>query len=297
MASGTIIDQTYQGMSGLPLRTTNRLAQLYCKGLRNSQDVGYVAGSSVWLRIFLWNGSANDAVLTAIDSLEAEGIEISGIKAGSIIRAGSPAEVLVEVTPHGPIAFAAVFTFLNSCALTPTLTVIGTRPEPASMDRLRPITLNKAMEEAYAYPDPGDTFYDTLEFTDSVSGSSIRIVHSDEELDTPQGLFSACKFECRHPDTEGGVVGAMEISVEFLPKDAQKWLSETCRTRGNVSVYYRQYLGPQRDPDAHYPVPLDVTSVEQTHLGVTVRASFPMLTAMKFPRRIMSITNLPGGRV
>ena len=51
------------------------------------------------------------------------------------------------------------------------------------------------------------------------------------------------------------------------------------------------------EPDAHYPIPLNITSVDQTALGATINASFPMLTAMKFPRRLMTTSVLPGGLI
>ena len=62
------------------------------------------------------------------------------------------------------------------------------------------------------------------------SGASVKVVHSDEDLETPQGTFTACKFGCKHPETEGGIVGSLQITVDFLPLAAQRWIFEKCQT-------------------------------------------------------------------
>lgn len=295
MAIGTLSTLQHFALPGLSPRTTNYSAQCYILDEQPVRNVGYVTESE-FEKVFLWNGSASDVAISTIDTDQAGGITFSGIETGDVILSRGSVPVIFEITKYGPLAFTATFAFLSSCGLDPVLTLVGTRPL-FSADQPPPITLEAAIAEAWATPDPGDTFYDTLTFLDSASGEKLLIVYSDEDLETPQGTFTHCKFGCKHPETEGSVVGAMEITVDFLPKSAQRWIMETCKARGQVSVYWAQYLGPMMDPDAHYPIPLDITSVEQTALGATVNASFPMLTAMKFPRRLMTTSVLPGGLI
>jgi hypothetical protein len=295
MAAGVIYPSEHVPFAGLSERMTNMSAVGHTPFKYHIDDVGYVADISVFRRVFLYNGTGSSASVADIIYSQTSGINVVGVSEGMIIPAMTSALIDIEVTRYGPPIFAAVFVFVFSCSIQESLTLNGTRPIYAT-DQPMPITLDQAIAEAYAEPGD-DTFYDTLEFSDSVSGDKILVVHSDEELETPQGTFIPCKFGCKHPETEGGVVGVMQITVDFLPLSAQLWILETCRSRGKVTVYWRQYLGPNQEPDAHYPIPLDVTSVEQTALGATINASFPMLTAMKFPRRLMTTTILPGARV
>lgn len=260
-----------------------------------SRDFGIVYKDRK-LPVWLWNGSHGVASATSTTSGTTEGALTSLTETASL-PAYSKLLVVMTITTVGPTVWSTTFTFTSECPLSVSQVVLtGTRPIYAT-EQPRPITLDQAIAEAYAEPDPGDTFYDTLEFLDSVSGSKVLVVYSDEELVTPQGTFVPCKFGCKHPETEGGIVGTMQITIDFLPRSAQRWIMETCKARGKVTVYWRQYLGPNQEPDAHYPIPLNVTSVEQTALGATINASFPMLTVMKFPRRLMSTTELPGGLI
>lgn len=257
------------------------------------RDVGYVI-SDRRFSVFLWNGTASDAIITEVYSENVGGMTIIGVEEGSTIETRSFDQIIVEVTKYGPIEFGALFSILSGCATVPSISIDGTRPLFAT-DQPIPITLNEAMAEAYADQSSGETYFDTLEFIELSSGDSVKVVHSDEDLETPQGTFTACKFSCKHPETEGGIVGSMQITVDFLPLAAQKWIAEKSRTGTGVTVYWRQYLGPNIEPDAYYPLPLDITSVEQSWTGATITASFPLLTAMKFPRRLMTTTVLPGG--
>lgn len=295
MVIGTLLTLQHFSLPGLSTRTMNNVAQCYILDEQPVSDVGYVTESE-FEKFFLWNGSDSDVAISEINTDQAGGITFSGVEVADVILSRNSTQIVFEITKYGPLEFTATFAFVSACGLDPVLSLVGTRPLFAT-DQPPPITLDAAIAEAYANPDPGDTFYDTLEFLDSASGEKLLIVYSDEDLETPQGTFTACKFGCKHPETEGGVVGAMQITVDFLPKAAQRWIMETCKARGKVTVYWRQYLGPDMEPDAHYPIPLDITSVEQTTLGATVNASFPMLTAMKFPRRLMTTSVLPGGLV
>lgn len=261
-----------------------------------SRDLRLVSGGYRYIPAYFVGGPA-DVTVSNIVMTNAVGIAVVGITEGQIIKKGAVAFFHVSVSKYGPLEINASirFEFEAPCSVTPTITVTGTRLQYA-ISAPRPITLNQAMEQAYAESSLGAVFYDTLEFVDAASGSKIQIVQSGEPLETPQGTFIPCRFGCKHPDTESGIVGSMQITVDFLPRSAQKWILETCRARGSVSVIWRQYLGANMEPDAWYPVPLSITSVEQTHTGVVVTATFPLLTAMKFPRRIMTSETLPGGR-
>ena len=44
--------------------------------------------------------------------------------------------------------------------------------------------MTEAMVEAYAYADPQDTFYDTLEFSCSTEEEKVMVVNSSEKLMT-----------------------------------------------------------------------------------------------------------------
>lgn len=157
-----------------------------------------------------------------------------------------------------------------------------------------PVSLSQAMSEAYAYADPAQTFYDTLTFTASTDTEQVRVVNSDRELVTPQGVYLPCAFELRLPDTEGEIVGALEVEVRFLPRQARRWVQAASRAGAVLTVMWRQYLAPGQAPDAEYPVPLTITSVEHTPSGVTVTATFPDLVNAPFPRRLMLAQDLPG---
>lgn len=295
MSIGSLYQLSTVPLSGLSGRSINLSASLYTPFSYHIKNVGHITDVNALRRVFLYNGTDSSATVNDIILSQASGINVSGAAAGTVIPPRTSVLVDLEVTVYGPPTFSAVFVFVFSCSLSQSLTLNGTRPVYAT-DQPTPITLDQAIAEAYEDPSE-EIFYDTLEFLDSVSGEKLLVVYSDEELETPQGTFTPCKFGCKHPETEGGVVGVMQIVIDYLPRKAQQWIMDTCRIRGKVTVYWRQYLGPNQEPDAHYPVPLDVTSVDQTPLGATINASFPMLTAMKFPRRLMTSTILPGARV
>lgn len=157
--------------------------------------------------------------------------------------------------------------------------------------------LSDAIKEAYEYAPPDVTYYDTLEIASDGFTDSIRVVRSHESLETPQGEFLPCWFDFSLPETEGAVRGQMKITVNFLPKSAQQQLIAASRAPYPVTVKYRQYLGADRNPDAELPLPLTLTGIEQTPSGVTGTALFSDLQNALFPRRLMTTTELPGGRI
>jgi len=284
-------------MPGLEARQSNMEMSLFSQSFTvgsHDIDAGYVTDNKNEM-MWLYNGTDEDAVVTGITaSGESGGISFN-LDLPAIIPAKEAIALIFTISKYGSTEFEASFMVVSSCALQVVpINFVGTRPFFATEQPL-PISISEAMHEALLNASTGETFYDTLEFIELSSGAAVRVVHSDEDLNTPQGLFTACKFGCKHPETEGGIVGTMQITVDFLPLDAQEWLVEKCKTGTGITVYWRQYLGPDMEPDAYYPVPLDITAVEQSITGATITASFPMLTAMKFPRRLMTTTVLPGG--
>ncbi len=158
--------------------------------------------------------------------------------------------------------------------------------------------MSDAIKEAYAHAPQEVTYYDTLEIMHASFTESIKVVVSDAPLTTPQGEYLACpNLSVTLPETEGGVRGQLEITIPFLPRDAQVAIKEAAHSRTPVTIKYRQYLGENIAPDAELPVPLQVESITQTHHQVTAIAMFPDLNNASFPRRLMTALNLPGGRV
>lgn len=294
--AGNVLEIAAVNLTGCPPEKYGRPSTGYNLQGHHSRNLRLVSGGYRYIPAYFLGGPT-DVTVDEIIMTNATGIAVVGISEGQIIEKETLTAFHVSVSKYGPLEIDATiqFTFEAPCALAPTITIVGSRLQYA-VSAPRPITLDQAMEQAYSESSLGAIFYDTLEFTDAATGTKIQIVHSGESLETPQGTFIPCRFGCKHPETETGVVGSIQITVDFLPRSAQRWILETCRARGSVSVIWRQYLGANMEPDAWYPVPLSITSVEQTHTGVTVTATFPLLTAMKFPRRIMTSEALPGGR-
>ena len=297
MATGTIATSTLLQFPGLSFRSTNCEMQLFVP-LRSVEDVGYVWPYRQSLKVYLYNGSSASCDLTELIEEGFTGINTTSDSTPIEVPSGGVFTVSFEVTTHGPGVIDATCQFVSTGAYSPTLTIVGTRrflkdgiPQP------RPISMTDAMAEAYAYANPMDTIYDTLEFTSSETGGKVMVVHSDEKLVTPQGTFLPCRFSFELPETQSSVRGEMKITVDFLPREAQIWIREQTQSRGNVTVIWRQYLGEGVEPDAWYPIPLEVSNVEQTPLGATATALFPDLVNMPFPRRIMTTVELPGGIV
>lgn len=294
MASGSVYIPTVVQMASLSERTTNRAAQMFTPFSSHVKDFGYVFAENIKVVAFLFNGTSAAVSLTDIVKTDDGGITIAGITDTETIPAGDSVAVIFNVSKYGPLAFTAIFTFDSSCPLDPVLTITGTRPL-ITAGQPRPIDLSTAMEEAYAYADGGETFYDTLEFESAGSTDKVLVVNSSAELPTPQGTYLACAFDCRLPETESAVRGQLQVSVDFLPRDAQVWLRQASQARKRLTVKWRQYLAPNQAPDAEYPIPLEIVSVEQTPAGVTATALFPDLVNMPFPRRLMTTKELPGG--
>lgn len=294
MIKGKVIGLTNIGMSSLNPHTTDLSL---CPFVRSngslSIDFGLIkTDKSVCFRIV---SSRNvDTLLNSIDGLsELDGVS-SSISPPVTITRNWYIEPCVLISSEGSKEFEIALLYNLELDDHISITVIGSRPT-YNISQPAVISMEQAIIEAYARVMPKMTFYDTLQFTDNASGDSLMVVHSDDNLITPQGEYTRCRFGCKHPDAEGGVVGSMQITISFLPTEAQKWLMSKSKAGSTLSMYWRQYTGPNEEPKAYYPVPIDITSVNQKFFGVTISGTFPMLTSMKFPRRMMTTSELPGG--
>jgi hypothetical protein len=151
-----------------------------------------------------------------------------------------------------------------------------------------------AYAEAVTVAEDSVTHYDCLTFASSLDVGTVMVVHSNENLETPQGTYMACPFEFQPPETEGEIVGQMKITVNFLPKAARIWLMQQSRAGAQLSVTWRQYLEAGIDPDFECRVPFYITKVERNPGGVVVTATLPDLVNTPFCRRLMLSTELPG---
>lgn len=158
-----------------------------------------------------------------------------------------------------------------------------------------PMDFTTAYAEAVMAADGGVTYFDCLVITSSMSADVTRIVHSESSLTTPQGVYLACPFDIRPPETEGEVVGSMEISVAFLPKAARQWLVQQSEAGAQISLNWLQYLGPGLNPDFECRAPLYVTKVDRiAGGGAVMTATLPDLVNTPFCRRLMTKSELPG---
>lgn len=157
-----------------------------------------------------------------------------------------------------------------------------------------PMDFTAAYAEAVAAMDAKVTHYDTLTFASSKDVNVLRVVQSHWDLSTPQGVYTACPFEFRPPETEGEIVGKMEIEVRFLPKAARVWIMAQSVAGAHLSTTWRQYLGPNIAPDFVCRVPFHITKVERVPGGVVATATLPDLVNTPFCRRLMLPSELPG---
>ena len=156
---------------------------------------------------------------------------------------------------------------------------------------------DEAILEAIEYADPATTFYDTIEIDCADFTESIKIVNDEIQLSTNQGIFIPCRFGITLPGEEPSVRGELKLNVNFLPKAAQVKIKDAVLASGPITIKFRGYTAEDSDPTEEIPVLLEISSVEQTPTGVSISAMFPDLVNMKFPKRLMTTTILPGGIV
>lgn len=161
------------------------------------------------------------------------------------------------------------------------------------------LDITEAMKEAYAYADPEITTWETFEFTNAGwPGEPILLVNSTRVLVTADGTFNPVKFEASLPETESSVRGQLQLTIGFLPSLLCKKLWAASQTVLPVYLYYRQYIeeGPSAEASAELPVPLVVNTVQFSDEQTVINALYPDLVNIPMGRRIMTATQLPGGR-
>lgn len=163
---------------------------------------------------------------------------------------------------------------------------MATQPTPADFDT--------AYAEAVAYAKADVTHYDTLTFASSLDTDSVRIVLDDTALVTPQGTYIPCDAEFTPAETEGGIVGRLEITINYLPPAALAWLEEASSAGAHLTVTWRQYLGTGIDPDFESRLPLSIIGSEYSNGQCTLTATLPDLVNLPFGRKLMTSRILPG---
>lgn len=120
-------------------RTVNSAAQGFVLGLPPQRDVGYVTDHT-FVVLYLWNGSATDAVLTSIsgdDGAEGIGWDVS---TPTVVVTHASLRVILDVTIDGPLVIDALITFTSSCTAI-TLQLTGTRAPLSTWDLRRSYTM------------------------------------------------------------------------------------------------------------------------------------------------------------
>lgn len=163
---------------------------------------------------------------------------------------------------------------------------MATQPTPADFDT--------AYQEAVAYADPAVTHYDTLTFSSSLDADVVRIVVDEVPLVTNQGTYIPCGVEFTPPETEGGVVGQININITYLPPSVQEWLEEASKAGAALTCVWRQYLGSNTDPSFENRMPFEITQTENINGRFTLVATLPDLVNTPFCRRLMTPRVLPG---
>lgn len=156
------------------------------------------------------------------------------------------------------------------------------------------VDMNEAIREAYENAPQDVVYYDTLEIMHTSLEDSIRIVKSWQPLETLQGTFLPLHFDFTLPETEGCVRGEMTITLSLISRDLRELIRSAIGLSTKIEIKYRQYLAPGTDPDAELPVNLQVSGIQETSSAISIRAMFPDLIGLQFPRRIMMAAGLPG---
>lgn len=155
------------------------------------------------------------------------------------------------------------------------------------------MNLTDAIKEAYIFA-PAVTYYDTLEFNCEVFNSPILVVNSHAPTTRNEGTFLPVIFDIRLPETAGSIRGEMVITINGLPYEIRTAIRNSVSTRSPVTIVYRQYINNTMSPSATLPVPMSISSIQETHIGIEITALMPDLMGAYFPRKLMTTKNLPG---
>lgn len=155
-------------------------------------------------------------------------------------------------------------------------------------------TMSEAHQEACIYARPEDTFYETLTFTCSAWSEAVQVVHSDDDLQTPDGLYRHARFELVLPGLEAKVCGELVVRTGALPRAVHRLLTTAGLTAAPIYVRYRRYMAANAPADMTLPLPLEVYRVDHTHGGAEIVARVNNLTELPFPRKLYSALESPG---
>lgn len=153
--------------------------------------------------------------------------------------------------------------------------------------------LTDAIKEAYEYAPQDVIYYDTLEINHDDLEVPILIVNSHVPFTATLGTFLPVSFGFTLPETIGGSVGNLNISIDGIPGQVRSILRAISQTRTPITATYRQYLEGSAEPDAEL-LPLQIISVKETYTGVVAVATMPDLAGAFFPRKLMTSELLPG---
>ncbi len=158
--------------------------------------------------------------------------------------------------------------------------------------------MTDAIKEAYAYADPAVTLFDTFEFSHSSWIGSIRLVDSDRNLNTPQGIFRAAEIDGSLPETESAVRGQLSLTINCLTVSYRNRLYNASLETDPIYMQYRQYTGENAHAAAKLPVALTVSEIEfDGDLKTIVTCLYPDLVNIPFCRKTMTTAIFPGGKV
>jgi hypothetical protein len=157
-----------------------------------------------------------------------------------------------------------------------------------------PVDFDTAYSAAVAYADPSVTHYDTFTFASSMDAEVVRIVVDEQSLSTNQGVFTPCGVDFTPAETEGGVVGQINININYIPPAAQEWMEAASASGAIITVTWQQYLAPNTDPSFANRLPFTVIRAETINGQCTLVATLPDLVNTPLCRRLMTARVLPG---
>lgn len=164
------------------------------------------------------------------------------------------------------------------------------------MNQPTPADFDTAYAEAVAYADPAVTHYDTFAFVSSLDTMDplLVVVNSSRTLVTPQGNYIPVNATFTAPETNEGIVGVLEMQLDYLPPAAQTILEAASMAGAEITVYWRHYLGVNIDPNFEGRLPFAVTTIKNINGGATITATLPDLLNIPLGRRLMTTLELPG---
>lgn len=157
--------------------------------------------------------------------------------------------------------------------------------------------MSSAIQEAYAYSDKDISIFETLEIDHNSWGGSIKLVDSPYILTVTEGEFQPVTMDITIPEDQASVRGQMRITFNFLKKMYREMFYSAAQYANPVTVYYRQYIEGNSDPQAELPVALTVNSFEFTDNTTVINALYPDLVNIKICKLMQTAEILPGCQI